>query len=78
MNYIYDNGELLLGTKRDIIEYQARLVKAQLIEKEDYDEIVETLQDKKEDTIVCINYDNGMGLSFDFWENEDKLNYDLY
>ena len=73
MNYIYDNGELLLGTKRDIIEYQTRLVKAQLIEKEDYDEIIETLQDKKEDTIVCINYDNGMGLSFDFWENEDII-----
>lgn len=78
MNNIYDNGELLLGNVRNIKEYTTRQIEAQLIDEEDYEEIIEYLEDKKDTDIVCINYDFGMGLSFDIWQEEDKLESDLY
>jgi len=78
MNNLYDNGEMLLGTKRDILEYTKRQNEAQLIEEEDYQEIVETLEDLEDNTIICINYDNGMGMTFDWWEDTDKLEMEVY
>ena len=36
-----------------------------------YMEILEELKDFKDNTIVAINYDNGMGYSIDYWEKED-------
>ena len=71
MNNIYDNGELLLGKKQDILKYQTMLINENLIDKEDYEEITEYLQELEDDTIVCINYDNGMGITFDIWDKSD-------
>ena len=73
MNSIYDNGELLLGSKKNILEYQNKLIEQDLIDKEDYAEITDFLKDFKDNDIVCINYDNGMGLSFDIWQENDKI-----
>ena len=64
-------------TKRDILEYTKRQNEAQLIEEEDYQEIVETLEDLEDNTIICINYDNGMGMTFDWWKDTDKLEMEV-
>ena len=72
MNSLYDNGTILLGTKKDIVN---QIYNNMLEEEndEEYMEILEDLKDFKEDTIVALNYDNGMGYSIDYWDSKDKL-----
>ena len=72
MNDLYDNGEMLLGAKKNIVNQ----IYNNMLEEEDdeeYMQILEDLKDLKDDTIVAINYDNGMGYSIDYWTKEDKL-----
>ena len=64
MNKIYDNGEILLGKVKDIIEY----TKKQEIIDEEMEEILQDLKDFEDNTIVAINYDNGMGYTIDYWD----------
>lgn len=73
MNNIYDNGELLLGSVKDIKEY---ILNNMLVYENDEEnmEILDFIKDYKENDIVCINYDNGMGLSFDYWNEKDEIN----
>lgn len=79
MNKLYDNGTRLLGTKKDILEYIKRQNEAQIIEEEDYKEIVDTLNELVgSDTIVAINYDFGMGMTFDWWTKEDIIESECY
>lgn len=72
MNGLYDNGTILLGTKKDIVN---QIYNNMLVEEndEEYMEILEDLKDFKEDTIVALNYDSGMGYSIDYWDSKDKL-----
>lgn len=72
MNNLYDNGTILLGTKKDIVNqiYNNMLEEEQ---DEQYQEILEDLKDFKDDTIIALNYDNGMGYSFDYWEIGDII-----
>ena len=67
MNYIYDNGEIALGSVTQVKQY--------LIQNaEGYDEVRDILEDIKDldtDTIVAINYDHGMGYSIDWWTRND-------
>lgn len=75
MNRIYDNGALMLGNVQDVIMEIERQI------KEDIDlcmvDAEELLKDLKElrnidyDMVVCINYDNGMGYSIDYWDSND-------
>ena len=69
MNKIYDNGEILLGKVKDIIEY----TKKQEIIDEEMEEILQDLKDFEDNTIVAINYDNGMGYTIDYWDETDIL-----
>lgn len=69
MNNIYDNGEILLGKVKDIIEY----TKKQETIDEETEEILQDLKDFEDNTIVAINYDNGMGYSIDYWDEKDIL-----
>ena len=72
MKNIYDNGTILLGEKGKIVN---QIYNNMLEEEQDefYMEILEELKDFKDNTIVAINYDNGMGYSIDYWEKEDIL-----
>lgn len=78
MNNIYDNGALMLGNIQDvIIEVEKEI-------KNDIDmcfvDAGELLKDLKKlrnidcDMIVCINYDNGMSYSIDYWDSKDIVN----
>lgn len=69
MNKIYDNGEILLGKVKDIIEY----TKKQETIDEETEEILQDLKDLEDNTIVAINYDNGMGYTIDYWDENDIL-----
>lgn len=74
MNKIYDNGYMLLGGYKHLLKF----VDKQLIDNED-DEIILTIKQELEDlkldddTIVCINYDNGMGNTYDWWDKKDCM-----
>lgn len=77
MNKIYDNGGLLLGNVQDIIMETEREIKENI--DMFYIDIEELLKDLKElrdidyDMIVCVNYDNGMGYSIDYWTSKDII-----
>ena len=70
MQNIYDNGRLCLGEVKRIIEY-FNTIGADI---EEYEEILEELKKLKDDDIVAINYDHGMGYSIDWWTKKDKIN----
>lgn len=73
MNNIYDNGELLLGQVNKIIKYFETLVSTSDIEETTYEIIKELKEYYDKESIVCINYDLGMGYSIDEWAKNDKL-----
>ena len=72
MNNIYDNGEIIIGKAKDILQYQA---KHQCdLDEQDYKDIKEDLERYlkcDENIIVAINYDNGMGYTIDYWDTKD-------
>ena len=66
--------------KEEIAKYlkseRARETLASLELISSYDTLFEILEDLKnfnDDTIIALNYDNGMGYSFDYWEESDKV-----
>lgn len=71
---IYDNGYMLLGGYQHLLKF----VDKQLIDNED-DEFILTIKQELEDlqldddTIVCINYDSGMGNTYDWWDKKDCM-----
>ena len=80
MNNVYDNGYKLLGTIKDIKEYSVKLLEH--FKKVDDDYVIETCeetldiikeleQNYKEDTIIMINYDNGMGFTWEIWTKKN-------
>ncbi len=75
MNKVYDNGALMLGNVKDLIMEIEREIK-QDIDMFDID-MEELLKDLKElididyEMVVCINYDNGMDYTMDYWTSKD-------
>ena len=71
MNSVYDNSTMVLGKVENVKKYLLE----NMDEKEDFgvSDILEELKDEKDDTIVAINYDCGMGYSIDYWEESDKV-----
>lgn len=72
MNNVYDNGSMLLGIKKDIVN---QIYNNMLEEEQDelYMEILEDLKELKDNTIVALNYDNPMGYSIEYWQESDKV-----
>ena len=68
MNNIYDNGTCLLGTKKDIYNY---ILNDERLETWEYEDILEEIKNFNDTDILCINFDCGMGLSIEYWENTD-------
>jgi hypothetical protein len=69
MNDVYDNGEIVLGSVYNVKDYICRNC-YDVVEVKD---LINDLEDLDEDSIVAINYDNGMGYSLDWWANRDKI-----
>lgn len=72
---LYDNGTILLGAKKDIINYMNNAVN---LDEEDKEEILDFIKDFNDNDIIAINYDCGMGLSMDAWTENDILKGWLY
>lgn len=72
MKNVYDNGEIILGSKKDLVKYLNNNLTTSDMEEEIY-EILEDLKDLENNTIVAINYDMGMGYSIDYWQENDKV-----
>lgn len=70
MENIYDNGCQVIGEYKKVVAY----VKKHQDNLEN-DDLLEDLIDLKLDdnTIICINYDLGMGYSFDWWDISSAL-----
>ena len=73
MNNIYDNGTHMLGEVKRIKEYNDKLYKDKAIEEEQWLELVKELVWYKDTDIVSIDYDNGMGMTVEYWEQKDIL-----
>lgn len=78
MNKLYDNGSMLLGRQKDIVEHAKKLIKrykrvGDTTGLEDMEDTIEELKNFKDNDILCINYENGMGLSIDCWEEKDEV-----
>lgn len=69
MQNIYDNGRLCLG--------EVGKIRQQLIDNAEetweIEDILEELKELEDNTIVAINYDNGMGYSIEYWTKKDIL-----
>ena len=69
MQNIYDNGEICLG--------EVGKIRQQLIDNAEetweIEDILEELKEFEDNTIVAINYDNGMGYSIEYWTKKDIL-----
>ena len=67
MQNIYDNGRLCLG--------EVGKIRQQLIDNAEetweIEDILAELKELEDNTIVAINYDNGMGYSIDYWSSKD-------
>lgn len=78
MNNIYDNGALMLGNIQDVIIEVEKEIKNDIdMCLVDADELLKDLKELRNidyDMIVCVNYDNGMDYSIDYWTSKDIVN----
>lgn len=78
MNKIYDNGALMLGNVQDLIMKIEREIKEDIdmlgADMEDILKELRELRDIDYEMVVCIDYDNGMGYSIDYWSSNDIIN----
>ena len=68
MNNIYDNGEVLLGEVKKLRCYVDSLFKTKKISEEDWLNFTKELIWYKDNEVIAINYDHGMGLSIESWD----------
>lgn len=78
MNYptleqIYDNGALMLGNVQKIISYIESDDTLENWSIEDMLNELEELRNIDNNMIVCINYENPMGYSIDYWTSKDVV-----
>lgn len=76
MDKIYDNGYYMLGQVSKIKAYNDKLYRNKKIDKEQWIEFAEELIWFNDSDIVSINYDNGMGISIEKWEESDIIKED--
>jgi hypothetical protein len=72
MDYIYDNGDKMLGQVRKIKEYNDKLFREENIDEEAWVELAKELVFYNDSDIVSIDYSNGMGISIESWGERDK------
>ena len=72
MNKIYDNGAIMLGNVKMVKEELKRQMKQNIdMCFADMEEMLKDLKELKDNMIVAINYDYGMGYSMDYWHEDD-------
>lgn len=78
MKNIYDNGALMLGNVQMVInEIEKELKNGVDMFCADMEELLKELKELRDidyEMVVCINYDNGMGYSINYWSSNDIIN----
>lgn len=72
-NEIYDNGALMLGNVQKIISYIESDDTLENWSIEDMLNELEELRRIDNNMIVCIDYENPMGYSLDYWSSKDVV-----
>ena len=72
MENVYNNGELL-GTVKNIKEYNNYLFKTFAIEKDIYEELEKDLENYNDNDIIIVNCDNPYGYDIKKWEQSDII-----
>lgn len=77
MNKIYDNGGIMLGNIDLVIKEIKREIENEIdMSDANTEELLKDLEDLKVQVpsveIVSVNYDTGMGYSFDYWTKNDE------
>lgn len=67
-DYVYDNCEKILGSVKNVTQY----VKDSCDDYEEIEDIIEELKYFEEDTMIVLDYNNGMGFMIDYWTEKDK------
>ena len=70
MENVYNNGELL-GTVKNIKEYNKHLLKTFAIDKDIYEELEKELKNYNDNDIIVINCDSPDGYYIKKWEQSD-------
>lgn len=77
MNKIYDNGALMLGNVQMVIMEIERQKRASIdMLDADMDELLKDLKELRDidyEMVVCINYENGMGYTLDYWNSSTDI-----
>ena len=74
MDCIYDNGAIMLENVKMVREEIQKEIKENVdMFCADMEEILKDLEELSNETIVAINYDNGMGYSIDYWHEDDII-----
>jgi len=75
MYNIYDNGALMLGNIKDVINEVENEIKKDIdmidVDKEELLKDLKELEDIAD--IVMVNYDNPMGYTIDYWTKKDMV-----
>lgn len=77
MNSIYDNGAMMIGNIDLVIKEIKREIEKDIdMSDANTEELLKDLEDLKIQVpsveIVSVNYDTGMGYSFDYWTKNDE------
>ena len=77
MTNIYDNGALMLGNVQLVIMEVEKEMKENIdMAFTDQQELLKELKELRNidyDMIVCINYENPMGYTIDYWTSNDII-----
>lgn len=66
--YVYDDGERLLGNVKDVKKYMVENCE----EYEEVEEVIKELCYFDDNTMVVVDYKNGMGFVIDKWTEKDR------
>ena len=72
MNKIYDNGAIMLGTVRDIYNYYYSN-NCESIRDGELTALIDQLRELGGNTIVAINYEHPMGVTYNYWYENDMI-----
>lgn len=74
MKNVYDNGEIVLGEVKNVIDYIQNNMEYTSEEDIILNDLIKELKEYYvEDTIVAITYGYGMGYSIEYWTKKNKV-----
>jgi len=74
MKNVYDNGEIVLGEVKNVIDYIQKNMEYTSEEDIILNDLIKELKEYYvEDTIVAITYGYGMGYSIEYWTKKNKV-----